>query len=409
MSKLLAINNYHYRRGGAEVVFLEQVRLFERNGWTVAPFSMLHPKNEASPWSDYFADEIEFGHDYSLLTKLRHAGQIIYNLPASRDLQRLIADFNPDVVHAHNVYHHLSPSVLRTASQAGLPVFLTLHDLKLACPAYSMISHGAVCEACKDGGVKQVMLRRCMKGSLALSSLIWIESMAHRMLDIYDRSVDRFIVPSRFFIDKFVEWGWPRERFVHVPNFADVGGLKADAPVGRPFLYFGRLSREKGLYTLIRAASAAGVSLRIAGAGPDELALKALVEDLGADVTFLGFRTGDDLWQEVSQCRALVLPSEWYENAPISVLEAYALGKPVIGARIGGIPEMIVEEQTGLLYPSASVEALAATLARVSGMSDQQIQAWGLNGRELLDREYSMPRHVERLSTLYAAAGVKVA
>ncbi|MCK6390084.1 MAG: glycosyltransferase [Azonexus sp.] len=409
MAKLLAINNYHYRRGGAEVVFLEQMRLFERHGWTVAPFSMHHPKNERSPWESYFADEIEFGHDYSLLTKLKHAAQIIYNGPASRDLERLMAAFNPDVVHAHNVYHHLSPSVLATARQAGLPVFLTLHDLKLVCPAYSMISHGQVCEDCRTGGVKQVMLKRCMKGSLALSSLIWLESAVHRMLDIYGRSVDRFVVPSRFFIDKFVEWGWPRERFVHVPNFADVGGLTADAPVGQPFLYFGRLSREKGLYTLIEAASRAGVPLRIAGSGPDEAALKARVAELGADVTFLGFRTGDDLWREVRGCRALVLPSEWYENAPISVLEAYALGKPVIGARIGGIPEMIMEEATGLLFESGSVDALTDALVRVQAMADGQVRAWGMNGRDLLDSEYAMHRHVERLTALYAASGAPTA
>jgi len=403
---LLSINNYFYRRGGAESVFLEQNEALTAKGWCVVPFAMKHPGNLASPWSDYFVEEIEFGHHYSVLGKASRAVKVIYSLEARRKLKALIAKSSPAVAHAHNVYHHISPSIFGLLRASGIPVALTLHDLKIACPAYKMMTHDGICERCKGGAFRHVVLHRCIKNSLPLSAMVWLESWTHKLLGCYERNVDRFIVPSRFYLEKFVEWGWSRHRFAHVPNFVDAATLHPRYAPGSAFLFFGRLGPEKGLATLIRATAQAAIELRIAGTGPEEESLRRLAQQTGAKVTFLGHLNGETLHEEVRSARAVVLPSEWYENAPMSVLEAYALGTPVIGAAIGGIPELIRERETGWTFPSGDVGALADRLRTVSTLSGGELETMGRAGRIWVDQDFSLARYVERLTNVYRNLGV---
>lgn len=406
-ASLLSINNYHYRRGGAEVVYLEQNALFERQGWTVMPFAMQHARNPATPWSRYFVDEIEFGQAYGTRRQLTNAMKIIWSTEARRKVEALVRAHRPSIAHAHNVYHHISPAIFGKLHDLGVPVVLTLHDLKIACPAYKMLTHDGVCERCRGGALWNVARHRCVKDSRALSTLIMLESIAHRALGCYRKHVTRFVVPSRFYLEKFVEWGWPRERFVHVPNFVDSAALEPGLDAGSGFVYFGRLAPEKGLKTLIRACAKAGARLQIVGTGPEEAALQQLSAALGADVEFLGYRSGADLHAVVRAARAVVLPSEWYENAPMTVLEAYALGRPVIGADIGGIPELIRPGETGLVVPSGSADALAAALAAMCDRPDTGVVAMGRAGRDWVETEFTPAAYVQRLLALYADLGVR--
>lgn len=406
MSTLLSINNYFYRRGGAEVVFLEQNRMFEEQGWNVVPFAMHHPKNLPSPWSDYFVDEIEFGENYSTLEKLWRVPKVIYSLEARRKLNALLAKTRPQIAHAHNVYHHISPSIFSMLKRQHIPTLLTLHDLKIACPAYKMLTHDGICERCKDGGLHQIMVNRCIKNSLALSGMVWLESMTHRLLHCYSDNIDKFITPSRFYLEKLVQWGWDRKRFVHIPNFVDVDAHQPQFTSGKAFLYFGRLGPEKGIATLIKAAAQAHVALCIVGSGPEEEALKQLASASAAQVDFMGYKSGPALHQIIAQARAVVLPSEWYENAPMSMLEAYALGKPVIGAAIGGIPELIREEETGVSFESGNVEALAFALRRFADMPDWQLIEMGQRARAWMETDYTVNHYMERLLDVYSTFGV---
>jgi glycosyltransferase involved in cell wall biosynthesis len=204
-------------------------------------------------------------------------------------------------------------------------------------------------------------------------------------------------------VDKFVEWGWKREKFVHIPNFVEAENFDPEVEPGRYFLYFGRLSSEKGVATLIRAAAAAGIRLRIAGTGPDADWLQALAGSIGATVEFLGYRTGSDLHDLVRASRAVVLPSEWYENAPLSVLESFAMGKPVIGARIGGIPEMVEEDVSGWLFKSGDVDELADVLRRVDQMPDAAVAALGSGAREVAVSRYGKQSYLEANQSLYSS------
>lgn len=403
--RLLAINNYFYRRGGAEAVFFDHMAMFEDMGWDVAPFAMQHERNEPSAWSDYFVSEIEYGHKTSLPRKAVQAASIIYSLEAQRNIKRLIETMRPSIAHAHNVYHHLSPSIFSTLKTAGIPLVMTVHDLKLACPAYKMLRDGKVCEDCKGGRIHNVLRHRCIKGSLQLSGLVLLETALHRALGLYRDTIDRLVVPSKFYGDKLVEWGWPREKMVHIPNMVDVEQYRADWEEEDYFVFAGRLAPEKGIDTLIRAAARAGQRVVVAGTGPEETRLRELAAETGARVDFTGYLSGEALHSLIGRSRALVLPSEWYENAPISVLEAYALGRPVIGAAIGGIPEMIRDGETGILAKSGDEQNLADALSAMASRSAGERTTMGRAGRVWMEGEFSATGFRERTLALYRELG----
>ena len=406
MPRLLSINNYYYRRGGSEAVYFEHNQLFEAAGWEVVPFSMHNALNLPSPWSRHFVSDTAADQG-STLGKLARAATAIYSREAARRIREVLAEAHPDVAHAHNIYHHLSPSVLVELRRRNIPVVLTLHDLKLVCPAYKMHNRGAVCEQCRGGALRNVVKNRCIKNSAAMSALVWLESTLHQMLGLYRETVTRFVVPSRFFLAKFTEWGVDTRSFVHIPNSIDVNAFApADGDSGESFVYIGRLVPEKGVETLIRAAAHAKVRLRIVGTGSEETALRTLAAELGGDVEFTGYLTGAPLRAAIASARAVVIPSEWYENAPISVMEASAMGRPVIGADIGGIPELIRPGETGFVFDSGSVESLAGVLIRVQRCSSSVLHNLGAAGREWMRAEFSPTAYRERMLALYSQIGV---
>ena len=404
---LLAVNNYHYPRGGAEVVFLEQNQLFEQAGWQVVPFCMQHSQNLPSEWSEYFVDEIEFGSNYSLLQSVARVPKVIYSLEAQRKLKALIEKTQPSAAQLHNIYHHISPSILSTLNECNVPTLMTLHDLKLACPAYKMLAHDGVCERCKGGRLRNLVRHRCIKNSLALSSVVYLESSLHRMLGTYRKHVDRFIVPSQFFADKLAEWGVDANKMVVVPNFVATQKFRPTERAGDYFLYFGRLAPEKGVATLMRASAAANARLVIVGTGPEEDDLRALATELGGKVEFAGYQTGDALHDAIRGARAVVLPSEWYENGPMSVLESYALGVPVLGADIGGIPEMVRTGETGETFASGDVAALTAVLENYAALPDAQVRKQGEQAREWVSERFSARRHFDALNAVFTELGVE--
>lgn len=380
--------------------------MFYQHGWENGYFSMHHPKNIDTEWSKYFIDELEFGNEYGLWQKLVMASKVIYSFEAQTKIAQLIDDFKPDVAHLHCIYHHLSPSILPVLKSKGVKTVMTAHDLKIACPAYKMLNSDGICEKCNTGSVLNVIKHKCVRDSLGASAIVAVESGLQRFMKTYQKNLDKVVVPSKFFLEKFVEWGWSRDQLVYIPNYSDIGRFEAQFEPGDYFLYFGRLAPEKGVATLIRAAKKAGVSLKIAGTGPKEDELKSLAVSLNADVSFLGYQTGEPLQELVKNARAVVLPSEWYENAPMSVLESYGMGTPVIGAKIGGIPEMVIDQETGWTFTSQSVEELADVLQMVHHLDDEKIADMGKAGRAFVQKNFSRERYVDSMLNLYSQLGV---
>lgn len=408
MSTLLAINNYYYDRGGSEAIFFAHNRMLEELGWNVVPFSMQHPGNHETPWSKYFIDDLEMHGNYSLTQKLARMPKVIYSFEARRRLAELLDEVRPDIAHGHNIYHHISPSILGLLKGRGIPTVLTLHDLKIACPAYNMLAPDGICERCKGGRLYNVVRNKCIGGSAAMSLVVMMEAVLHKVIGSYRRHVDCFIVPSRFYIEKFNQWGMPASLFRHVPNFVDITRYEPRYEPGEAFLYFGRVIRQKGVATLIRAAARARKKLLVAGTGPQLEEMRALAAELNADVTFLGHLGGSQLHDVIGSCRAVVLPSEWYENAPVSLLEAYALGKPVIGARIGGIPELIREDETGSCFESGNAASLQSVLEDFDSRPRAQIEQMGKAGRRWVAEDFTVGMYRQRIMSVYRDLGVHV-
>lgn len=379
-----------------------------RNGWVTRFFSMTHPRNLPSDDGRYFAELVDFEYAIGIRQKTISAIRTIYNRDAVARLCRMLDDAHAagmcfDVAHLHCIYHHLTPAILPLLKKRGIRVVLTAHDLKIACPAYKMMHSGGICEDCKGGNLFNLVRNRCIKDSTKLSAVIWLEAILHRSLKSYSENIDAIIAPSRFYRDKLIEWGWEAERVHYVPNFTRI----IDPSFGRGYegdiLYFGRLAPEKGLATLIEASALSGVSVNIVGEGPDEEKLRKLAHSCKAPVTFLGRLVGDALWRTVGAARAVVLPSEWYENAPMSVLEAYQLMRPLIGARIGGIPELIdtPDGPAGWTFTAGDANELAALMRKVARTSPEELEGRARIGRRLALNNFSETSYFNRISDIY--------
>ena len=281
----------------------------------------------------------------------------------------------------------------------------TVHDLKIGCPSKLMLAPDGVCERCKGGKTWNAVAQRCQKDSLALSTVVALETTLHNVLGSYRKNVDRFILPSHFHTNKLIEWGLPKDKTRYLPNAVDVSELTATYQPGERFVFVGRLSEEKGLLTFVKAVAQAGAKATIVGTGPQEEELQRTVEATGADVEFAGYQTGDALFEIIRNARALVLPSECYENAPVVLLEAYGVGTPVLGSNLGGIPELIVENETGLLAQAGSVEGFAVALQRYVEMTDAEVAEMGRTGRRFVEENFSRDRYLQGLLDIYGELG----
>ena len=403
----ISVTSYYYRRGGAEAVMLDQNELLESAGWKIIPFAMEYEKNFDTEYDDYFVEEIDFATQYAPVEKVRKAVKSVYSLEARREIGRLIDDVRPDIVHAHNVYHHLTPAIFGAIKKKGVPSVMTVHDLKIGCPSKLMLAPDGVCERCKGGKTWNAVAQRCQKDSRALSAVVALETTLHNVLGSYRKNVDLFILPSHFHTNKLVDWGLPKEKARYLPNAVDVSELVPDYTPGERFVFVGRLSEEKGLLTFVKAVGASGTKATIVGTGPQEDELRQTVEATGADVEFAGYQTGDPLFELIRGARALVLPSECYENAPVVLLEAYGVGTPVLGSDLGGIPELIRPDETGLLATAGDVESFATQLRAYDDMPDATISAMGRAGRQFVEERFGRDLYLQGLLDIYRELGVK--
>lgn len=409
MPTQISVTSYYYRRGGAEAVMLDQNEQLSDRGWAIVPFAMEYDKNFETAYEDYFVEEIDFASQYAPVEKVRKAVKSIYSLEARREISRLIDDVRPDIVHAHNVYHHLTPSIFGAVKKKSVPMVMTVHDLKIGCPSKLMLAPDGVCERCKGGKTWNAVAQRCQKDSLTLSAVVALETTLHNALGSYRNNVDLFVLPSHFHTNKLIEWGLPADKTRYLPNAVDVSELHADYKPGDRFVFVGRLSEEKGLLTFVRAVAESGTKATIVGTGPQEEELRRTAESTGADVEFAGYQTGAALFDIIGNARALVLPSECYENAPVVLLEAYGVGTPVVGSDLGGIPELIVEGETGLLANAGDVSSFASQLDRYHNMPDADVASMGRAGRRYVEANFSRERYIDGLLEIYAELGVTAA
>ena len=390
-----ASQNY-FVRGGSDRYFFVLSELLEQHGHRVIPFAARQARDLPSEWSAYFPQSVDFASPGPA-----DLARFIYSRPAARQMRRLLADEQPDLAHLHIYYGQLTGSILKPLTAAGVPIVQTLHDFKLVCPVYSLLSHGQICEACQGKHFWRAVTRRCNRGSLARSALSAAETYVTHWLGAVDR-IDHFITVSDFQRRKCIELGVPAEKMTTVHNFADSTQFEpADRP-GDYLLYFGRIEQLKGIYTLLEAAAQTpSVPLWIVGTGDAEQHVAELIRQRQLDhVRMLGFKSGSELHNLIRHSVATLLPSEGYDNCPMSVLESLALARPVIGSQIGGIPELIRDGNDGYLVPPGDAEALAD---RMQTLFDDPHEAatMGLAGRHKIETEFNPQLHYRRVLDVY--------
>ena len=402
--KVLMINKFFYLKGGSERVFFNEADLLERNGHQVLFFSMHHDKNIPSPCGKYFVDTVDYDIPGNVREKISRSLKIIYSREARQKITALLEAEKPDIAHLHNIHHQISPSIIPPLNARSIPVVMTLHDYKMVCPTYALVREGRICEKCRGGRYFWCLLHRCTKGSYGKSLVNMIEMYYHHWFaDLYG-GVDTFIAPSRFLQEKIRDMGFPG-RVVNLPYPIDSADYEpASAPSERILCYLGRLSAEKGLETLLAAMKGADAVLHILGDGPLKGRLEEIAErDNLSNVSFLGYKSGDELKQEIRSSRAVIVPSEWYENYPNSVMEAFALGKPVIGAKIGGIPEMVRDGETGWIFEPGNATELRRRIELL--LSDQDAAVvMGRKARSFVEEELNPGKHYRELMEVYQAA-----
>lgn len=337
--KILLANKFYYRRGGDCIYMLNLEQLLKAHGHEVAVFAMDYPENLDTPWKKYFPKN---------MSKLMAFTRPFGSHEVKSTFKKLLDDFKPDVVHLNNVHTQLSPVMAELAHQWGIKVVWTLHDYKLLCPRYDCLKNGnTICETCFNGDKKACLDNKCMKGS-KLASFIGFKEAIVWNRERLEASTDVFICPSQFMADKMVQGGFSKSKMQTLCNFIDVEKCKFSSTDGTDdvellpkkedyYCFIGRLSHEKGAKTLIEAANQLPYKLVIIGGGPLMDELKSVAH---TNIEFVGFKQWDDIKQLVGKARFSVIPSEWYENNPLSVIEAQCLGTPVLGANIGGIPEL---------------------------------------------------------------------
>ena len=398
--KVLLANKFFFRNGGSEAVMFQERNFLLKSGFDVIDFAMQDGRNLPSAYAEHFvANQAYTAAGASAGERIGSAMKLIHSPEAVRKIVQLIDHTRPDILHCHNIYHQLTPSIIGAASRRGLPVVLTLHDYKPVCPVYTRLRNGRVCSDCLDGHFFNVVKHRCADGSLGKSMLLYAEASLQRLMRNYEK-VDQFIAPSEVMRESMIQQRVPGNRVEVVYNGIDCHTVHASEEDEGYVLFLGRLSAEKGVDTLLQAHAdiADRVPLIVAGTGPMEADLRARYPL----ARFLGHVTGGELEDTLRRASLVVVPSEWYENCPMSVLEAMAHGKPVIASDIGGIPELVAHEQSGLLFEPGDRKTLQHQMMRLMQKADERAQ-FGAAARTRVEQHFSLERHNTALLGLYHA------
>ena len=401
--KIVQVNKFFFAQYGTEKYWFDLMDLLRAHGHTVVPFAMHDPRNVKADNASDFVSHTDMQRAQLSLSGLKKLARLIYSLEAKKKFARLLDREKPDLVHVHSIHHQISPSILGQAKKRGIPVVQTLHDYKLICPSYHFpFRNGRVCLDCRRGKWLHFIKHRGHKNSLAASAAVALESWLHSFAKIYERNVDRFIVPSDDMAHRLIEHGLNPKKVVVVPHFSDLEDWTPTPTEGRGVLFAGRLAPERGLEHLLQAAAALpDQNFVVAGDGPEKPALQAKIQFGGLkNLELLGRVEGVRLHQLYRQCKVVFFPTLTLETFGLTVLEAMAAGKPVVATRLGAVPNLVKDGETGYLYepdlPKQGIEALRMLLENGSLATKM-----GQVGRAQAEK-YSAAAHIEKLSTIYS-------
>ena len=376
--RILFVHNAYQQRGGEDAVVDDEVQLLREHGHAVE----LYRRDN---------------HDIASMGKLAAARDTLWSVRTQHEVEAVLKRFRPDVVHTHNTFPLISPSIYWAAAKCHVPVVQTLHNFRLLCPQAMLLREGKVCEDCVGKLPWRGVARRCYRGSLQQSAVLASMLVLHHGLGTYAGKVTRYIALNDFCREVFVRGGLPAKRLSVKPNFVADPGLGTAAGAG--FLYVGRLSVEKGIATMADALAAApSQQCEVIGTGPEEMVIGKLT-----NVKMAGWQQGDYVAERMKNSLALVMPSLWYENFPRTLVEAFACGLPVIASRLGAMAYLIRDGETGLLFNPGDARDLAAKLAWAQAHPDA-MRGMGEAARREYESKYTPLRNLDMLLAIYREA-----
>ena len=406
--KILLVNYRYFISGGPEKYMFNIKKLLEDNGHEVVPFSIHSDKNEHSDYSRYFVEPIG-SRDVVYFDEVKKTPKSIwqmlsrscYSFEVEKAIQREIRDVRPALVYIIHFVNKLSPSVIRGAKKMGVPVVLRLSDYFLLCPRFDFLCQKKICEDCLTQGYSSCIKKRCVKGSVFASFVRVLSMKIHQLIRVYD-DVDMFITPSEFLKKKWVENGFPQEKIVCIPTFTASKTEVGQPQVGSYGLYFGRITEEKGVETVVKAyEKMPDRYVKIMGDDSTEEAarLKQYVADHNLkNIEFLGFKSGEELESIIKGAKFTLIPSIWYDNLPNTALESFQYSKPVIASDIGSLPELVVDGVNGYLFDPYSPDALAE---KIQQLDDENVKTLGAASRTRLEEKFAPKKHYDALMNVF--------
>lgn len=394
--KILLVNKFHYLKGGSEKYYFELADLLKQNGHEVAFFSMKDENNITTGEKEYFVEKT----DMNTASKLK-AFDVIYSKANKELMTKALEEFEPDVVHINNFQRQLSASIIKAIKEKNIPIVMTAHDLNSICPASAMLYKNQICDDCLKKGYISCIKKSCIKNS-KLKSVVGVMEYEYYKAHHVWKKIDTIITPSNFIKNKLISGNNECENIVTIHNFVNETNTD-DVNNGDYALFVGRLSVEKGILNLVKAVGLVPkAKLYIAGDGPEKDSIEQYIAEnkLENKIKLLGYLNQNEIKEYIKNAKCVVLPSICQENCPYSVLEAMEIGKPVIGSRIGGIPELVEDGKSGFLYQYDSVEDLAQKITALFD-DDSLVDEFSKRARELFCQNYSAQVYYTKLMEIY--------
>lgn len=399
--RILHVHKYFHREDGASRYMVELMHLQEAYGHTVAPFVMVDPRNIPSPWSKYFVSNLDTRRVAGGLGAMRQLTRALWSREAAKKMEEVIKAFAPDIVHIHNIYNHLSPSILSVCRKHEVPVVMTVHDYSLVSANYALWTGGGVMGSSR--GVLATASTRFAKGSFAASLVLAVIHRLHRMLGIYGRTISRFMVFSHFMGQELKRANFSAKKIVELFPFSAPllsGELPAKVKKRQGVLFAGRLEGYKGIGVLLAAAEKLPeVEFYFAGKGPQENKVIEAERRL-KNVHYLGFLTDDEMWQQMAAAQVVAVPSLWAEPFGLVALEALVVGTPILVSDRGALPELVRDNTFGRIFkaddPGDFVRQLKKFLATPS-----TAETMGKKAKEWAKKMADPEKHVARVEAVY--------
>lgn len=404
--RILQINNCHYRRGGADVVYLNTGELLEKFGHEVSYFSQKSIKNIECTTKEYFIEPIDF-FNKSFIQKILISPRFFYSSAAANKLDILLTKLKPEIAHIHTYKGTLTPSILKTLKRHSIPVIISLHDYGFLCPHNSFIDgKERICTKCYDtNNPIHCVINRCNRNKFILSTISAAEYYFHKKLFSFENHFSHLIGVSKFIYKLHFAKSEFKDKISHLYNFfPDLQNLVPTNYRGNYFLFYGRLSNEKGIQTLLNAWLQVdkSVKLKIVGDGALKDFIVSFITNHNIDnIEYLGFKQKAELFEIIKESSFIIVPSEWYENNPLTIIEAYAYGKPVIGSDAGGIPEIIKDSETGFVFKMGDSNQLKIAIEKTTIISDDEYRRISKNARLFAEQHFSEETHYSTLINLY--------